>query len=301
LKALTDPTLSDEETPAVTSPRKPPSDERDIIAAARNNRIVAFDNISYLPPWLADALCRLATGAELGGRALYSDFDEQVFSACRPVIFNGVPDVVGQSDLADRCVQSKTRKPAQRVSEEDFWRTFRAEWPRHLGVVLDLLSAVLRHWEQAGALVTEDVRMKQYARIGEAIGIELGWQPGAFTAVYAANLSTAASDIAAGDVIFEPLNHVVAQASGSWTGTLNDLITAMRSQVVGTPGEDWPKNARALSNRLTRLDSALRTVGIEVIEDGQNHAGQRLRTVRRSTSHPDTSAALDASQGAENP
>jgi len=281
VKALTDPTYSSGESPAVTLPRKPPKDEQDIIAAARNNRIVAFDNISYLPPWIADAICRLATGAELGGRALYSDFDEQVFAACRPVVFNGVPDVVGQSDLADRCVQSETRKPERRISEEKFWQEFRADWPQHLGVVCDMLVLALRHWGEADALVTEDVRMKQYARIGEAVGIGLGWEPGAFTRAYAENLSSAASEIARNDPIFEPLLAVVAAAGGEWTGGLPELLGAINASagLANTKGDDWPKSAKALGNKLTRLDSALRLAGIEVGEPMKSH-GKRVRTIR---------------------
>jgi hypothetical protein len=295
-KALTDPSLSDEETPAVTTPRKPPKDEGDVIAAARNNRIVAFDNISYLPPWLSDSICRLATGAELGGRALYSDFDEQVFSACRPVIFNGVPDVVGQSDLADRCVQSETQKPTRRVSEEQFWHEFKEAWPQHLGVVCDLLVLALKHYGQGAANVNQDVRMKNYATIGESIGVGLGWEPGVFTAIYADNLSSAASDIARGDVIFEPLVAVLADADGEWTGTPGELLTALgASSPVANRAEDWPKSAKALGNRLTRLDAALRIAGIEV---GAKRTvnGKRVRTIRQV--HP-ASAPAEATEGAE--
>lgn len=181
-KALTDPTFSSVEIPAVTSPRKPPRDERSIIAAARNNRVIAFDNVSYLDQELSDALCRLATGAELGDRGLYTDFDEAIFAASRPILINGIPDVVGQSDLADRCVQLEAKRPAERKAESEFWNEFRGDWPRLLGTVLDMLAAALRHWAEAGERATEDVRMRNYARIGEALGVELGWRPGAFTA-----------------------------------------------------------------------------------------------------------------------
>src|SRR4051812_34313923 len=40
--------------------RSPPRDERDLMIAATNAHVVAFDNLSHVPPDLSDALCRLA-------------------------------------------------------------------------------------------------------------------------------------------------------------------------------------------------------------------------------------------------
>ena len=42
--------------------RSTPRQEHDLMIAARNSWVLAFDNLSRLPAWLSDALCRLATG-----------------------------------------------------------------------------------------------------------------------------------------------------------------------------------------------------------------------------------------------
>jgi hypothetical protein len=54
LRALVDPSSA----PLRTAPRE----ERDLMIAARNTWLLSFDNISHLPPWFSDALCRLASG-----------------------------------------------------------------------------------------------------------------------------------------------------------------------------------------------------------------------------------------------
>jgi putative DNA primase/helicase len=291
LKALTDPTLSSEEISAVTSPRKPPRDERSIIAAARNNRVVAFDNVSYLDQWLSDALCRLATGAELGDRGLYTDFDEAIFAASRPVIINGIPDVVGQSDLADRCIQTDAHAPAKRVPESVFWAEFKAEWPNLLGSVLDLLSSALRNWGEAGNRVNQDVRMGNFARIGEAIGIELGWAAASFTAAYAENLRNAATEISQMDPIFEPLNAVLADHGGQWTGTMSELkvlleaalfrVDAGQAERIIRDKRNWPQNAKAVGSKLMRLAPALKHDCISVGETVRSN-GRAVRTISLS-------------------
>ena len=76
---------------------------RDLTAAARNSRLVCFDNLSRLPEDLADAACRLATGDGFGGRQLYSDHDEAIFDATRPLVFNAIPDLgTARPDFLDQ-------------------------------------------------------------------------------------------------------------------------------------------------------------------------------------------------------
>jgi hypothetical protein len=81
-----------------------PREDRDLFIAANNGHILAFDNVSGLPGWISDTLCRLATGGGFAARQLYSDQDEVLFDAKRPVILNGIEDFVTRPDLADRAV-----------------------------------------------------------------------------------------------------------------------------------------------------------------------------------------------------
>jgi len=39
-----------------------PREDRDLFIAASNSHVLAFDNVSSLPAWISDTLCRLATG-----------------------------------------------------------------------------------------------------------------------------------------------------------------------------------------------------------------------------------------------
>ena len=81
-----------------------PREDRDLFIAASNGHLLAFDNVSGLPAWISDTLCRLATGGGFAVRQLYTDQDEVLFDAARPVILNGIEDIVTRPDLADRAV-----------------------------------------------------------------------------------------------------------------------------------------------------------------------------------------------------
>ena len=53
---------------------------------------------------ISDALCRLASGGSLLVRQLYTDDTEVLFQAARPALLNGIEDVIGRPDLADRAI-----------------------------------------------------------------------------------------------------------------------------------------------------------------------------------------------------
>jgi hypothetical protein len=94
LKALIDPN--------VAPVRALPREERELMIAANNGYVLAFDNLSGLPAWLSDALSRLATGGSFAVRQLYTDDEEVLFQAARPLLVNGIEEVISRADLADR-------------------------------------------------------------------------------------------------------------------------------------------------------------------------------------------------------
>jgi hypothetical protein len=72
--------------------------------AANNSWVVTYDNISKITPKVSDNLCQLATGGGMSKRELYSDADETIIHVCRPIILNGIEDVVTRQDLLDRSI-----------------------------------------------------------------------------------------------------------------------------------------------------------------------------------------------------
>jgi hypothetical protein len=80
---------------ANTAPlRALPREDRDLFIAASNGHLLCFDNVSGLSAWISDTLCRLATGGGFAIRQLYTDQDEILFDATRPMILNGIEDIV---------------------------------------------------------------------------------------------------------------------------------------------------------------------------------------------------------------
>jgi hypothetical protein len=138
LKALIDPNAA----PVRSLSRE----ERELMIAANNGYLLAFDNLSGLPVWLSDALCRLASGGSFAVRQLYTDDEEVLFEAARPILLNGIEEVVSRPDLGDRAI-FLTLAPigeAQRRPENELWREFEIARPRMLGALLDAVVHGLR-------------------------------------------------------------------------------------------------------------------------------------------------------------
>jgi hypothetical protein len=138
LKSLVDPN--------VAPVRAPAREERDLMIAANNGYLLAFDNLSGVPFWLSDALCRLASGGSFAVRQLYTDDEEVLFQAARPILLNGIEDVISRPDLADRAIflMLPPTDQGRRRTEAELWREFEMAQPRILGALLDAAAHALR-------------------------------------------------------------------------------------------------------------------------------------------------------------
>ena len=118
--------------PAVEPLRALPKHERDLAIAAANAWVLAFDNLSGIRDQLSDALCRLATGGGFATRQLYTDDEEIIFSAKRPIILNGIDDLATRSDLQERSllVSLPSIPEERRVEEAAFWAARRLSPPQ---------------------------------------------------------------------------------------------------------------------------------------------------------------------------
>jgi hypothetical protein len=177
--------------------------------AANNGYVLAFDNLSGLPSWLSDALCRLATGGSFAVRQLYTDDEEVLFEAARPILLNGIEEVVSRPDLGDRAIFLTLAPIAEtnRRSEAELWREFGIERPRILGALLDALAHGLRAF--GSVHLNQLPRMADFALWTSACEPAL-WPAGTFTRAYAANRRAAIESIMEADPIATCLRTIMA-------------------------------------------------------------------------------------------
>jgi hypothetical protein len=258
-----------------------PREDRDLFIAANNGHVLAFDNVSGLPPWISDTLCRLATGGGFAVRQLYTDQDEVLFDASRPVILNGIEDTVTRPDLADRAV-FLTQEPIpeeHRRPEAELWAAFEAERPRILGVLLDAVVEGLKRLPETR--LEKLPRMADFALWATACETAL-WSAGTFCSAYSGNRDEAVDRVIDADPVAGAVRAMIVTRT-VWTGTASELLGALGEMAGDRVGKSksWPDSPRALSGRLRRAATFLRKVGIEVAFVKSNDR-RRSRTIKIS-------------------
>jgi hypothetical protein len=240
-----------------------PREERELYIAAKNAHILAFDNVSTIKDWISDALCRLSTGGGYAVRQLHTDGDEILFNACRPILLNGIEDVVNRADLADRAINIMLEPIAheRRRTEQEVLAEFDHCHPAILGALLDAVSIGLRQLPYTH--LDYQPRMADFALW--AVACEAGYaEEGAFLRAYKANLDLAIDEVLQSDSVALTVVQLMADQN-TWQGLWPECLEVL-STVAGSPGHrtDWPKTPRALSGHIRRISPLLRKQGIEV-------------------------------------
>jgi hypothetical protein len=286
--------------PSVAPLRRPPRDERDLAIAAANSWVVGYDNLSGLPTYLSDAICSLATGGGFSTRELYTDSDERIFDATRPVMLNGIEDVATRSDLLDRAVilTLPTIPDQRRRDEEELLRDYEAVRPRVLGALLDAVSAALHN--RPSVRLTEKPRMADFACWIVAAEPALGWPAGTFLGAYGVNRGSAHTQALENSVL-APVVFVLSAQHPHWTGTARQLLADLEKHADEKTkrSKGWPTTPSRLSAELRRLAPCLRAVGVSVFfEREPDRLRRRLIRLERACKTP--SAASAASTPPEN-
>jgi len=287
LKALIDPGIA----PVRTLPRE----ERELMIAANSAHTLAFDNVSGLLAWLSDALCRLASGGGLAVRQLYSDDAEMLFEASCPMLLNGIEDVIGRPDLADRAI-ILTLPPisnAQRRPEAELWSDFERARPGILGALLDVVAHGLTR--RSDVHLTSLPRMADFALWSAACETAL-WPAGTIARAYRANRRAILESVIEADPVAACVRDLMASRN-QWAGTASEFLQAvdkLQRQEALIRRPDWPRTPRALAGRLRRAQTSLRAVGIDIAFQREGRVGSRMIRIRGRPSASTVSSATSA-------
>jgi len=250
--------------PSHIPPRVFPKGDEDLFLVASHNHLLVFDNLSSLSLAASDLLCQLATGGGFGTRQLFSNQEEFLLHANRPILLNGIENVAVRSDLADRsvCLTLEPVAEKDRRLESELWGSFEAERPRILGALLDAMVVGLRRF--SNIRLPDKPRMADFAQWAAACETAC-WPEGTFLATYSENRQEAMADVIESDPVAESIRLLV-DSQPLWKGTASELLSALES-IVGertVRSKRWPTNAQVLSRQLRRVAGPLRQVGVEI-------------------------------------
>jgi hypothetical protein len=233
----------------------------------------------------------LGTGGGFAVRQLYTDQDEVLFDAARPVILNGIEDIVERPDLADRAMFLTLEPIAEehRRPEAGLWAAFETERPRILGALLNAVVEGLKRLPETR--LPKLPRMADFALWATACETAL-WPVGTFWSAYSSNLDETVEGVIEANSVATAVRAFMS-TQPEWAGTASDLLRTLAS-VSGeriAKSKDWPGNPRSLSGRfapqLSCASSASRSnSGIARAERGTaSSASLRRKAMGRNRPH----------------
>jgi Bifunctional DNA primase/polymerase, N-terminal/Primase C terminal 1 (PriCT-1) len=240
--------------------RAQPRDLQEWAVAAAASWVIATDNVSGIPLWWSDALCRAVTGEGLLRRRLYTDSDVTVLSFKRAVILTSIDAGALRDDLGDRILLADFEPiaPGARLEQSVFEHRLLSARPRILGALLDLVTAVLRELPQVQ--LRELPRLADFARMLGAMDRAIGTNA---LRHYLSQRGRVAADVVEGDLVAAAIAKL-----GPWAGKMGELYDRLTPE---RRPHGWPSSPRGLGARLRRVIPALRQIGVHV------KIGQRTR------------------------
>lgn len=259
--------------PHVSLLRTEPRDDRDLMISANNSWLLAYDNISRLPNWLSDGLCRIATGGGYATRELFTNDGEVFFDAKRPILLNGIVDVATRPDLLNRSIimNLPVIPESNRRQEADILAGFEADRAKIFGALLDLISFAM---SKVGTFeLSKHSRMADFDNWGTAIGLAIGLKPSDFLEA----LDRSNSEAIIGALESSPVACAVQSFMADrieWNGTSTNLLDELNAFIGDNSVRQrgWPRRSSDLSRDLKRLAPPLRRTGINIVFDRDMHA-----------------------------
>lgn len=270
-----------------------PRDPEAWAMAANGSWGVVVDNVSTIPEWWSDALCKAVTGAGWVRRAHYENYALSVLTFRRVVVLTSIDAGALRGDLGDRLliVDLEPIPPARRRDERSLRADYAAQRPALLGAVLDLVSAVLR--ELPTVELASLPRMADFARILAAVDRVLDSEA---LPLYLTQRDRIAEDVVAAD----PFGEAVASLArdGEWAGTAGELLAKLTPD--GKRPDGWPRTPHGTAGRLKRLIPALAGTGVQVIPPGKADRPRRY-IVRRNDGNDGSSEISPGAAADRNP
>ena len=276
--------------PQPAAERTPPKDNREWAIFARASWAFGYDNITDIPPWLSNALCKGVTGDAVLQRVLHSDDDIGVYSFQRVIALTTIAirhEVAG--DLADRIMLVEPEVIDKRRTEADVAAARAAALPGALGTVLDLVAGVLA--ELPGTSVENAPRMADFAKVLAALDQVTGWQT---LASYRAKVASLALSLIEGNTFAYAIYRLATLPSlggldpGPWEGTAGELLDTLRRICTEArmKASDLPEDVRAVGKQVREIAPSLRKAGIDIRP--RKSGPRRLLRITKTGDEPET-------------
>jgi len=278
--------------PSSCNLRGAPKTVEDIFVCAKQNHVVAYENISHLAGPMQDALAILSTGGGYSKRQLFTDSDESIITVRRPWLVNGISISVTQQDLVDRVISIECPVIETRQSSSSQWQKFDADLPQILGGLLDTAAKAFEILPTMSLPPADRPRLVEFVLLGMAVTNSAGQDPDSFVTKFKELRSeTIGRTLDASPVASAVIEFLECNPHGVEAGVKDILHRLEHHKPLGA--EAWPRSAKGLGDALRRAAPALRQLGIECRRMGKSHGN--INWLIRQKTQPESKSPMSPS------
>ena len=272
-KSTTQSNIRDLIDPNAVNLRAAPKTPEDIFVGAGNNWMASYNNLSHLSAQMQDALCTLSTGGGFASRKLYTNFDEALLECKRPVMMNGISSLATAQDLIDRTIRFNLPEITEYKEEAILQEQFDKDKPRILSAIYDLFAKTLE--KLPVVKLKKPPRMADFARLGEAMTLSLGYSHGVFIKQYEDAREQAIINALDGTPVALAIQDLLkAIPTGLDYVLMKDALK--RLEEYKPYGDSWPRSPKGLGDILRRIKPGLNAIGINVIFHTRSKTGVHI-------------------------
>lgn len=304
LKSLMDPTV-----PTIQQPYFSTSE---LDKLALTSAVMAFDNLTTMDARTANHFCCLATGYGVRIRKLYTN-RYIVFNAIRPLIVNGISQIITQSDLLTRAIPVELSPLKTSTDDSVFHKKFEEARPRILGAMFSLLSKAMTIFPTITR--TNWPRMGAFAKWGCAVIAALGeeYTVESFMEAYSKVEKLQHSEAISANPFVEVIVWYMKDKE-AWVGTAGELLQELQRQSENSDSPDikfchqssyWPSSPRSARVQIQKALADLKSMGIiAFLPSGSDRIIRLLnislpinKTLRQALDEPSPNGATYSEQG----
>jgi hypothetical protein len=256
---------------------KLPRDDRDRRVAIYDNYISYYDNESLLSYEEMDELCMWVTGYSKTIRILNTTDERRTYSGKRIIGINGINIPVSNTDILNRSFISEfyavpdgtDGEDSKLVVEYEYLSKIKAEVPKILAYIFDIVAKTLQKYEQVASEVKSNHRLADFVIWGEIISQVLGHDKGEFLNAWKLNTETQNLAVIHNNSLATLVIKYVFNKRSEMEFNIEpeDLLKELKDYADDI-GIDYhndrqlPRNAVWLTRKLNMIKSDLRTAGI---------------------------------------
>ncbi|MGD0328455.1 MAG: hypothetical protein ABSB00_01935 [Minisyncoccia bacterium] len=259
--------------------------EKELAQQLGHHAFLALDNVSDMPDWIADILCRAITGSGFSKRELYSDDSDIIRHVMANIGINGINIASNRGDLLERSLLLKLERVSKgdRKQEHELMADFELARPKILGAIFDAVAKATAI--RPSIKVDELPRMADFALWGCAVSEALGIGQKAFLDAYFRNIGNQSEEMISGNTVATILVSIVDSHYGEFPcENPTELFKAFKDRAFTEQIMDHrlPANPAAFMRELNRIKTPLEEMGYQI----QTNSDRSI-TIRKITAEPE--------------